>query len=57
MKEQTTIYVPKICYSVREDNGGICDVVFQGFCNEQDAKDLYPEEEIIKMEVPLEKMR
>lgn len=52
--KKNIIFVPAVCFSVDEDQGGICDVVLQGFFNKSDAKELYPDTEIIEVRIPEE---
>ena len=41
------LYFPLIPYPVSKEEGGdVCDYVLQGFVNEADARELYPDTEI-----------
>jgi len=41
------LYFPLIPYPVSKEEGGdVCDYVLQGFVNEADARELYPDAEI-----------
>ena len=44
------IYFPLVVFPVRSEEVQVCDFVMQGFINEQDARDLYPEAEIKMIE-------
>lgn len=45
------IYVPKIFFELDGDQKDIADVIFQGYYDKKDAQMIYPNIDIIEMEV------
>lgn len=47
------VYVPLILFAVAHEDVQICDYTLQGFTNEEDAIDLYPDSPIIPIQIPI----